>query len=103
MTSRRFGGFAAHYQDYEPSLDHYSFMRTAMHYMLVAPLGPDEERIALFAALDTDRFDVRFKLHAPNGALVEAACVAGAVTQLEVTPAAEVVVLGCGGGAAERQ
>ncbi len=99
----RFGGFAAHYQDYEPSLDHYSFMRTAMHYMLVAPLGPDEERIALFAALDTDRFDVRFKLHAPNGALVEAACVAGAVTQLEVTPAAEVVVLGCGGGAAERQ
>ena len=78
-------------------------MRTAMHYMLVAPLGPDEERIALFAALDTDRFDVRFKLHAPNGALVEAACVAGAVTQLEVTPAAEVVVLGCGGGAAERQ
>ena len=24
----RFPGFAAHYQDYEPSLDHYGFMRT---------------------------------------------------------------------------
>jgi hypothetical protein len=24
----RFPGFAAHYQDYEPSLDHFGFMRT---------------------------------------------------------------------------
>ena len=24
----RFPGFAAHYQDYEPSLDHFAFMRT---------------------------------------------------------------------------
>jgi len=26
----RFPGFAGHYQDFEPSVDHYSFMRTAM-------------------------------------------------------------------------
>ena len=31
----RFGGFAAHYQDYEPSLDHFAFMRTGLDYMLM--------------------------------------------------------------------
>ena len=30
----RFAGFAGHMQDYEPSADHFSFMRTAMHYMV---------------------------------------------------------------------
>jgi alpha-L-fucosidase 2 len=31
----RFGGFAKHYQDYEPSLDHFAFMRTGLNYMLM--------------------------------------------------------------------
>ena len=32
----RFPGFAAHYQDYEPSLDHYGFMRTVRSRHLLA-------------------------------------------------------------------
>ena len=36
----RFPGFAAHYQDYEPSLDHYGFMRTVtLPHFPDLPLG----------------------------------------------------------------
>ena len=38
---RRFEGFAGNFQDFAPSSDHFGFMRTAMHYMLVAPLDDD--------------------------------------------------------------
>ena len=50
---------------------------------------------ALFSAIDTERFDVRFKLHAPNGAVVEAACVDGQLSQLVVSPPTNVTVIGC--------
>ena len=54
----RFPGFAAHYQDYEPSLDHFGFMRTGLNYMLMAPL--DDEAYVTFR-LNFHHFD-RFEL-----------------------------------------
>lgn len=45
----RFPGFAAHYQDYEPSLDHFGFMRTGLDYMLLAPLDDAKVRCVVCA------------------------------------------------------
>ena len=47
----RFRGFAGHMQDYEPSLDHFAFMRTAMHYMLLSPLDDAKQGILLVSRL----------------------------------------------------
>ena len=97
-TPFRFQGFAGHHQDYEPSEDHFSFMRTAMHYMLLAPLDDADQRVLLFPSWPTDRWDVHVKLMAPRNTTVEAACVNGTLTLLRVTPAArmkDVLVRNC--------
>ncbi len=94
----RFPGFAAHYQDYEPSLDHYGFMRTGLDYMLMAPLDDAKKTIQLFPAFPTSQFNVRFKLHAPLNTTIEASCQNGTLEYLTVTPAArrrDVIVLNC--------
>jgi len=83
----RFGGFAAHNQDYEPSLDHFAFMRTALNYMLVSPLDDDRRQLLLFPTFDTTRWNVRFKLHAPLNTTIEASCQNGSLEYLIVTPA----------------
>ena len=70
----RFAGFAAHYQDYEPSLDHYGFMRTGLDYMLMAPLDDEARSMILFPTFPTSQWDVRFKMHAPLNTTVEASC-----------------------------
>jgi hypothetical protein len=72
-------------QDYEPSADHFSFMRTAMHYMLLAPLDDARQRVLLFPAWPST-WDVSFKLHAPLRTVIEAACVNGSLVKLIVTP-----------------
>ncbi len=97
-TPFRFQGFAGHFQDYEPSADHFGFMRTAMHYMLLAPLDDEAQHLLAFPSWPTDRWDVDFKLHGPLGTTVEAACVNGTLTKLIVTPAArkkDVIVMNC--------
>jgi hypothetical protein len=94
----RFPGFAAHYQDYEPSLDHFGFMRTAVDFMLMSPLDDDARKMLLFPTWPVDRWNVRFKLHAPLNTTVEASCQDGKLEYLIVTPperAVDVTVLNC--------
>jgi hypothetical protein len=93
----RFAGFAGHMQDYEPSADHFSFMRTAMHYMLLAPLDDDKQSVLLFPAWPAE-WDISFKLHAPLNTVIEAACINGTLTKLVVHPPerrADVQLAGC--------
>ena len=82
----RFAGFAAHYQDYEPSADHYSFQRTAMHAQLLLPLDDASRRMLVMPTWDTQSFDVDFRLHAPLNTTIEAACVGGKLVKFVVTP-----------------
>ena len=94
----RFEGFAGHYQDYEPSLDHYGFMRTGLNYMLMAPLDDDKRSVQLFPAFPVHQWDVAFKLNAPRNTVIEAACKGGKLAYLNVTPPerkADVIVLNC--------
>jgi hypothetical protein len=83
----RFPGFAAHDQDYEPSLDDYGFMRTGLNYMLMAPLDDAKRSMVLFPTWPVERWNVRFKLHAPLNTTVEASCQGGQLEYLIVTPA----------------
>jgi alpha-L-fucosidase 2 len=94
----RFRGFAAHYQDYEPSLDHFGFMRTGLDYMLMAPMDDEQRRILLFPTWPVKRWNVRFKMHAARNTTIEASCQDGQLEYLIVTPPArkaDVVVLNC--------
>jgi hypothetical protein len=94
----RFKGFAGHMQDYEPSLDHFSFMRTGMHYMLMNFLDDDKQSVILLPTWPTDKWDVEFKIHAPLSTTIEAACVNGTLTKFIVTPKsreADVTVMNC--------
>eukprot|EP00756_Hemistasia_phaeocysticola_P054157 Hpha_TRINITY_DN30099_c0_g1::TRINITY_DN30099_c0_g1_i1::g.21506::m.21506 len=81
----RFPGFGAHFQDYEPSLDHFAFMRTAVNYMLIAPKDDAKLGVVLFPALPKG-WDVSFSLRAPRNTTITAECIGGKVTKLEVTP-----------------
>jgi len=93
----RFTGYAGHNQDYEPSLDHFSFMRTAMHYMLLGPLDDAKQSMLLFPTWPT-KWDVDIKLRAPLQTTIEAACINGTLTKLVVTPAArraDIKVVNC--------
>ena len=83
----RFPGFAAHDQDYEPSLDNYGFMRTGLDYMLMAPLDDVKRRMVLFPTWPVERWNIRFKMHAPMDTTVEASCQGGKLEYLIVTPA----------------
>jgi hypothetical protein len=118
-TGWRFPGFAQHYQDYEPctrivacvagsqlrlvcvcgvALDHFSFMRTAMHYMLISPLDDANQTVQLFPTWPVTEWDVSFKLWAPLNTTIEASCVGGELQYLIVTPAEraqDVTVLNC--------
>ena len=126
----RFGGFAKHYQDYEPSSDHFGFMRTGrsclfspsaparlkfwiasarfhlrtrfwwtgLNFMLMAPLDDAARSILLFPTWPTDKWNVRFKMHAPRNTTIEASCQHGKLEYLIVTPPernADVIVLKC--------
>eukprot|EP00040_Diaphanoeca_grandis_P035429 m.222904 g.222904 ORF g.222904 m.222904 type:complete len:925 (-) comp33386_c2_seq2:269-3043(-) len=94
----RFEGFAGHYQDFEPSLDHYGFMRTGLNYMLMAPLDDNEGGVVLFPSFPVNLWNVRFKIHAPRNTTIEASCQGGVLEYLIVTPASRasaVTVLNC--------
>jgi len=94
----RWSGYAGHYQDYEPSEDHYSFMRTAIHYMLVSPLDDEKQSILLFPTWPVEKWDIDFKLKGPLDTTIEAACIQGKLTKLIVTPVerkSDITVLNC--------
>jgi hypothetical protein len=94
----RFGGFAAHYQDYEPSIDHFGFMRTGLDYMLMSPLDDAKRSLLLFPTFNTSKFNVRFKMHAPLNTTIEASCQHGKLEYLIVDPPArkaDITVLNC--------
>jgi len=82
----RFEGFAAHNQDYEPSLDQNAFMRTALNYMLLSPVDDEKRSLLLLPTWNATRWNVRFKLHAPLNTTVEASCQNGKLEYLHVTP-----------------
>lgn len=97
-TNFRFPGFAQHYQDYEPSLDHFGFMRTGLDYMLMAPLDDAARSMLLFPTFPTAKWDVRFKMHAPLNTTIEASCQGGKLEYLIVTPPErkkDITVLNC--------
>lgn len=93
----RFRGFAGHMQDYEPSLDHFAFMRTGMHYMLLQPVDDAKQSVLLFPAWPAE-WDVDVKLHAPLSTTIEAACINGTLTKFIVTPKsreADITIMNC--------
>jgi hypothetical protein len=87
--SFRFPGFAEHFQDYEPSLDHFSTLRTAVNYMLLSPLHDGSGQVMLFPGFPSDVWDVEFKLNGPNTTVIEAACQNGELAYLSVDPPEE--------------
>lgn len=95
----RFRGYSAHYEDYEPAVDHLSMMRVAMHEMLVGRLDDAErQQVLLFPAWPVEEWDVEFKLRAPLNTTTEASCKGGVLEKLLVTPVsreADVKVLNC--------
>lgn len=99
-TGFRFGGFAAHHQDYEASLDHFASMRTGLDYMniLTSPLDDKKQSMLLFPTPNTADFNVSFKLHAPLNTTIEARCQGGKLDHLNVDPPsrrADITVMNC--------
>lgn len=95
----RFEAFAAHYQDYEPSADHYANMVTQLQLMLLQPADDDKMSSILLPAWDCG-WDVKFKLRGVGGLTVEGEVKDGKV-QFSVEPSElteNVVVGNCGGG-----
>ncbi|KAH3765813.1 SGNH/GDSL hydrolase family protein [Pelomyxa schiedti] len=84
-TGYRFGGFAQHYQDYQPSLDQYTTLRIALHAMILQPLDDNDGSVLLFPSWPSD-WDVDVKLVAPRNTIVEAKCEGGVLTKFVVTP-----------------
>ena len=64
----KWNGFTGHFQDYEPSLDHLSFMRTAIHYMLIQN-NFDTNQIYLLPTWPC-QWAVKFKLYARSNTLI---------------------------------
>ena len=94
----RFEGFAGHYQDFMPSLDHYGFMRTGVDYMLMSAVDDAKGSVLLFPTWPVKRWNVRFKMHAPRNTTIEASCQDGKLEYLIVTPPerqTDVAVLNC--------
>ena len=83
----RYPAFAQHYQDYEPSADHFANMMTTLQLCLVqsgedGPAGT----IVLLPAWPCDR-DVSFKLWATLNTSVEVVYAGGELVSLHVVPA----------------
>jgi len=68
----RFLGFAAHYQDSQPSADHFANMNSALNWMLVQPAddGYDNSTVVLLPGWPC-ALSVSFKLAAPGATTVE--------------------------------
>ena len=94
-----FPGFAQHYQDYQPSADHFSNMNTALQLMLIQPVDDamEQSRFLLFPSWPCS-WDVDFKLHAPRNTVVSGRLVNGTLQDFVVSPKerqADVIVMDC--------
>jgi hypothetical protein len=83
----RFPGFAPHFQDFDPSADHFANLNRALQEMLLqsGDDGYSNTTIVLFPAWPC-AWDVRFKLWGPLNTSVEVAYAGGALQSLVVTP-----------------
>ena len=84
----RFMGFAPHFQDFDPSADHFANMNRCLQEMLLQS-GDDgftDTTIVLFPAWPCD-WDVTFKLWGPLNTTVEVEYADGKLRNLAVTPA----------------
>tara|TARA_B110000977_G_C10855911_1_gene407705 strand:- start:203 stop:433 length:231 start_codon:yes stop_codon:yes gene_type:complete len=73
-------------------------MRTGIDYMLMAPIDDVEKKMVIFPTFPTDRWNVRFKMHAPRNTTIEASCQGGKLEYLRVTPSArraDITVANC--------
>ena len=95
----RFPGFASHYQDYEPSEDHFANMMSTLQLMLIQPTDDSiETGGAIFMPAWPCSWDVDFKVRAPRNTIVSGSFVGGELRSLIVEPAsrtASVQVLKC--------
>ena len=88
-----FKGFWGPNYDWVPDFDHGSVTQLALQTMLVQTVG---EKIYLFPAWPTDRWDVSFKLHVSGQTTLEGELKDGSLIHLTVTPESrqkDVVVL----------
>lgn len=93
----RFRGFSQAYEDVAPSMDHFAFFRLAVNLMLLMPVDDAASSMLLFPTWPR-YWDVQVKLHGPQNTVIEAACTAGKLDYLRVTPperARDVVLIGC--------
>lgn len=98
--SFRFRGFTPDEEagDNQPNNNQLSGMRTGLNKMLMAPVDDDAKSVVLFPSFPTDRWSVRFKLHAPLNTTIEASCQRGRLEYLVVIPPArkaDVRVVNC--------
>ena len=66
--------------------------------MLMTPLDDNAKKLLLIATFPTDRWNVRFKMHAPLNTTIEASCQQGKLEYLIVTPPerkADITVMSC--------
>ena len=84
----RFPGFAPHFQDYEPSADHFANYNRALLEMLIqtGDDGFEDATIVLFPAWPCS-WDVSAKLWGSGNTTVEIVYAGGALQSLVVTPA----------------
>lgn len=91
----RFKGFWGPNYDWVPDLDHGSVSQLALQHMLLQCVG---RKIYLFPAWPVDRWNVNFRLHAPDQTVIDAELKDGKLTRLAVSPEARradiVVMLG---------
>ena len=85
-------------RDYEPSLDHYGFMRTRLDYMLMSTLDDAKGSVLLFPAFLAQQWNVQFMMHALRNTVIEASCQEGKLEYLTMTPPerkADITVMNC--------
>ena len=82
----RFRGFSQAYEDVAPSMDHFSFMRTAVNLMLLLPVDDAAGSAVLLPAWPC-AWNVSFSLHAPRQTVVAGSLLGGKLSYT-VTPAA---------------
>ncbi|MCC6415193.1 MAG: hypothetical protein IT582_04720, partial [Opitutaceae bacterium] len=79
----RFKGFCGPNYDWIPDFDQSSVAQIALQTMLVQTVG---DRIYLFPSWPSDRWNVSFKLNAPNQTTIECELADGIITHLSVYP-----------------
>eukprot|EP00948_MAST-09A_sp_MAST-9A-sp1_P003145 g3145.t1 len=96
-TGYNFPTFSQHYQDYEPSEDHFANMNTALQLMLIQSRDDGSDGVFLFPAFPCS-WDVDFVLHGPSNAVLTGKFAEGKLVDLHVQPESyrsKVTILEC--------